>query len=416
MSELEEPSQPCAPPTIGPGCRVLVVDDNEINRDLLKLRLEVRGYSVETVDGGAEAVALLGPDSTSEPVDAVLLDIMMPDVSGLDVLRQVRRRRGLDELPIIMTTARDESESVVEALMLGANDYVTKPIDFPVLFARLESQLRLKHLAEQKDEFLAIASHDLKNPLSVVRGFAKMLNVLQPEGSPMTAESRDLVERIVRQTVTMERIVNDFLDFQAFEDGRLVLSPHPVNLHGIATEVVNALSEYAREKQVGVEVVDPARPDGGPELPETTGDELRLSQVVENLIGNALKFAAPGSRVTVQIRAGVPPPPDRTLVQLGAHVAPNTPGVLFEVIDTGPGIPEREKHRLFIKYARLSNRPTGGEKSSGVGLAICKLLIELHGGRIGAQNNAPPPGSTFWFWLPAADHDGALCPLPQAPA
>ncbi|HEV7498856.1 MAG TPA: response regulator [Vicinamibacteria bacterium] len=128
------PSQSAAAAT------VLVVDDNELNRDMLGRRLEKRGYRVRTAADGASALDLLA----AEPIDLVLLDIEMPGLSGLDVLREVRKTRTSLQLPILMATARSDSQDVVQALEAGANDYIIKPLDFPVVLARVEAQLRLR--------------------------------------------------------------------------------------------------------------------------------------------------------------------------------------------------------------------------------------------------------------------------------
>lgn len=117
-----------------------------------------------------------------------------------------------------------------------------------------------------------------------------------------------------------------------------------------------------------------------PGLPPIQGDDFRLMQVLENLLGNAIKFSPRGAHVTVSTRRE-----DDRLV--------------CEVADTGPGIPEDERERLFAEYARLSNRPTGNESSTGLGLSICKELVALHDGEIGCRNN-PAGGATFWFRLP----------------
>jgi serine/threonine protein kinase/ActR/RegA family two-component response regulator len=119
---------------------LLVVDDNEMNRDLLSRRLERKGYKVLTAADGMQALDTI----TTSPVDLVLLDVMMPGITGLDVLRAVREKRSPIELPIIMVTAKDESADIVQAFQMGANDYVTKPIDFPVVLARVQTQLRMK--------------------------------------------------------------------------------------------------------------------------------------------------------------------------------------------------------------------------------------------------------------------------------
>lgn len=137
---------PPLPGNTDPGVdRLLVVDDNEMNRDMLSRRLKGKGYIVEVAEDGQQALDMLGKD----PFDLILLDVMMPGISGIDVLRAVRQTRSRADLPIIMATAKDQSDDIVEALKLGANDYVTKPIDFPVCLARVQSQLALKRAQDQ---------------------------------------------------------------------------------------------------------------------------------------------------------------------------------------------------------------------------------------------------------------------------
>ncbi len=125
--------------------RLLVVDDNELNRDMLCRRLRTRGYSVDVAEDGEQALLKIG----SERFDAVLLDVMMPGISGFDVLKIMRTQHAVADLPVIMATAKDDSEDIVEALRLGANDYVTKPLDFPVVLARIQTQLSLKRAKER---------------------------------------------------------------------------------------------------------------------------------------------------------------------------------------------------------------------------------------------------------------------------
>jgi class 3 adenylate cyclase len=142
-----EPPVPLAGEITG---HVLVVDDNEMNRDMLSRRLSTRGYTVTIAGEGEAALRLLA----AQRFDAVLLDVMMPGITGIDVLRHIRESWSESDLPVIMVTARDATEDVVEALRLGANDYVTKPLDFPVVLARLRTQLALKR---QKDEIRRLA-------------------------------------------------------------------------------------------------------------------------------------------------------------------------------------------------------------------------------------------------------------------
>jgi adenylate cyclase len=156
LPAVPAPREP-TPPVDRGQTRLLVVDDNELNRDMLSRRLGSRGFQVEVAADGKEALRRMG----AEHFDLVLLDVMMPEVSGIEVLRRVRERWSESDLPVIMATARDATEDVVEALGLGANDYVTKPLDFPVVLARIEAQLTLKR---QKAEIRRLAEDlELRN-------------------------------------------------------------------------------------------------------------------------------------------------------------------------------------------------------------------------------------------------------------
>jgi two-component system sensor histidine kinase/response regulator len=352
--------------------RVLVVDDNEMNRDLLSRRLKREGYSVVVAEGGAEAIARLAHDD----FDLALLDVMMPDVSGLDVLKHVRERSSLAELPVIMVTAKDQSEDVVEALRLGANDYVTKPIDFPVLMARVRTAMHLRRLSELKDEFLRIASHDLKNPLTEVMGIAGLVEALVPPGTPMPERLHGLVGKQKAAAKRMQTIIEDFLDFQAAEAGGLRLQLAPTDLGALAAEIVEACQVAAAAKGIALSVAP------SPDVPSVPADRARLSQVVQNLVDNAIKFGSAGDVVVVT-----------------THRTEDV--VVLEVSDTGPGLKEDDFARVFSKYGRLSSRPTAGEKSTGLGLAISKQLVQQHHGQIGVRNN-PERGATFWLSLPIA--------------
>jgi len=142
--ERAAPAAPAAPSSSAPA-RVLVVDDTPANRDMLCRRLRRHGFDVDAAPDGASALDLL----QRRPFDLVLLDVMMPGMNGLEVLKTIRMSRAATDLPVIMATARDASQDVVEALQLGASDYVTKPLDFPVVLARVNTQLALKRSVEQ---------------------------------------------------------------------------------------------------------------------------------------------------------------------------------------------------------------------------------------------------------------------------
>jgi len=349
---------------------LLVVDDNEMNRDMLSRRLTRAGYQVTIAEDGYQALNLV----RDHQFDLVVLDVTMPGMSGFEVLQIIREKNEITALPVIMATAHDGSDDVVAGLKLGANDYVTKPIDYPALLARIHTQLQLRSLAQLKDEFLQIASHDLKNPLGNVLLSAYLVLESVKPGQTMTEDVYEMVGFIVQHSQEMKRIITDFLDFQAMKDGNLKLNVEPANLNDIASRVAEDNSSYAQSKNIGVGL---AFDD---QLPQIEVDPARIAQVLQNFVGNAIKFCAEGSTVLL-----------RTMVEADC--------ARVEVVDSGPGLSEADLAKVFIKYARLSNKPTGSETSSGLGLAICKQMIEAHGGSIGARSN-PDRGATFWFSLP----------------
>ena len=191
----------------------------------------------------------------------------------------------------------------------------------------------------------------------------------------MTEQFYNMLNFIVRRGEEMQRIIHDFLDFQAMEDGKVGLDMRPISLNEIALDVVENNQDYAKSKEITLYAeLDEA-------IPEIKADSTRLAQVTQNMVGNAVKFSQKGSVAVV-----------RTSLDNGQAV--------LQVCDSGPGLTPDDLERAFSKYARLSNKPTGGESSSGLGLAICKQMIDLHGGKIGVFNNTDR-GATFWFSIPA---------------
>jgi signal transduction histidine kinase len=379
--------------------RVLVVDDEAANRELLEALLAELGHDVDMAADGAEALAKLDLSH-----DLVLLDVMMAGIDGFEVARRIRNESPVSDIPICMVTALSSKEERLRAVEAGANDFIAKPIDKTELRVRaasllkakeaqdaikryqaeLEAQNRLlqetyeqlRKLGEQKDEFLRIASHDLKNPLTCILGFASIINSQVPPGTAMTAETHGWVEKITGHCRVMQKIIEDFLDFQALEDGQIKLTLEAVDLNQLARDVLERNAGYAAKKLITPHL-DLER---GSLL--ANADKSRLGQVLENFVSNAIKFSPQGEHVTVCTRK-------------------TESGVLVEVRDSGPGIADEDMKKLFVKYAKLGNRPTGGEKSSGLGLAICKKFVEMQGGKIGARNN-PGGGATFWLELPGS--------------
>ena len=377
--------------------RVLVVDDEASNRELLEALLTSLGHDVDMAADGFEALAKLDCSH-----DLVLLDVMMPGIDGFEAARRIRSESSVCDIPICMVTALSGKEERLRAVEAGVSDFIAKPIDKTELKVRtasllkakeaqdtikryqaeLEAQNRLlqnsceqlRKLGEIKDEFLRIASHDLKSPLTCILGFADIIISQAPTGTMMTAEVHGWVAKIATHSRIMQKIIGDFLDFHALEDGQIKLALDVVDLNELARDVLERNAGYARKK-----MITPHLDLEGSSL-LVTADKSRLNQVLENFVSNAIKFSSEGEQVTVCTRK-------------------TESGALIEVRDSGPGLTDEDMKKLFVKYARLSNMPTGGEKSSGLGLAICKKAVEIQGGKTGARNN-PDGGATFWFELP----------------
>jgi two-component system sensor histidine kinase/response regulator len=349
---------------------VLIVDDAPGVADVLGIKLEREGYVVAFADSAAHATEAL----ESHEFDLILLDIRLPDGSGLDLLKQMRLRRSLLDTPIIMISGLDETSDVVAALRDGANDYITKPFDLSVAVARIRTQLALKRLKEVNDHFLRIASHDLTKPLLVMLDVARQLRKEYPTGTPASENFDSSLAFLIDSGEFMHTIISDLIDLSALRDQQLRVTKRPTDFGAVVRLAVARNTPYAKSKSGEL------RMDFARDLPNIQADDARIMQVLENLIGNAIKFSPPSGATTV-----------RTTRDGG--------WIVCEVSDTGPGIPTKEMELLFKEYARLSNTPTGGEKSTGLGLSICRELVLLHGGEIGARNNEGR-GATFWFRLP----------------
>jgi sigma-B regulation protein RsbU (phosphoserine phosphatase) len=202
---------------------ILVVDDNEMNRDLLSRRLGKKGHRVEIADGGAAALEKIA----TEAFDLVLLDIMMPGIDGMEVLERTRREHESSELPVIMATAKTESEDIVAALKLGANDYVTKPFDFPVVLARVETQLALK----KSRDALAQAHQRMKSDLEAA---ARIQQTLLPEDN-IEIPGASCAWRYV----PCDELAGDTLNVIPLGDGQIGLYVLDVRGHGVPSSLLS---------------------------------------------------------------------------------------------------------------------------------------------------------------------------------
>jgi len=351
------------------GCRILAVDDDRLNLRILGGILRGENYVLNDADSGEKAIELY---PAFRP-NLVLLDVMLPGMDGFATCRELKRIHGDACAPVIFVTARNDTEGVVEGLAAGGVDYLTKPFQPKEVVARVRTHLtsqllteQQKHLVAQlskanadKNRFLGMAAHDLRNPLASIRGLAELMS----DGTvgPLNAEQTEMLQMMSAASQSMLELVNELLDVATIEAGELKVELAPTSLAPVIEKSVYFNNIEAAKKKTRVEFDETSL---GPAL---LLDPAKIRQVCDNLISNAVKYSPKGSTITVAL-----------------HSDDTSAG--FLVRDQGPGIPDDERDRLFKDFSRLSVRPTGGEKSTGLGLAICRKIIDAHHGTITARN------------------------------
>lgn len=366
---------------------VLVVDDDPTNLTILE-HLFRREYVVMRANNGFDALQLL----QEHDFDLLVLDIMMPQMSGLEVVHKLRSDPKTQDLPVILLSARVGESDVVEGLAMGANDFVAKPFRLSELQARAATQIMLKRLQderkqtinelqsahEMKDRFFRIASHDLKGPISNIKMTSYLMRRQQAENDDLG----DMLDTIDMNLTRMQNVIEEFLDTAALQAGRIDIRLSAVPVQQVINELVKLYSASALKKDITLET------DTSTSI--VCADEARFTQALGNLVSNAIKYSSVGGRVKLYCE------------QHGDMIR-------ICVADDGPGIVEEERNRLFTQFGKLSARPTGGESSTGLGLWIAKHLTVLQQGEIGVETGADS-GSIFWVAMPCSSD---AVPVPE---
>ena len=358
---------------------ILAVDDEPANLILLERLLKDR-YRIMTVASGQDALDMLA----QAPFDLILLDIMMPGMTGLQTLERIRANPNTDDIPVILISALTEVADITTGLELGASDYITKPIDLDITLARIQTQIALKQLMNERKEtiarleaaqamknrFVRMASHDLKGPLMNIRMVASLL----PNLVELSPDAASMLEAAESSLDTMQMVINDFLDTAALNSDRMDLNLTPLSVKHVIAEIVKEHSVNSNRKNITLATGDLAG--------TIYADVARFHQALGNLVSNAVKYSPPDTTVRIWTECD-----DKTV-----HIY---------VADQGPGIPEADQSRLFTEFGQLTPRPTGGEASTGLGLWIVKHLVNLQRGQVGLISPAEG-GSVFWIEIPAA--------------
>jgi two-component system sensor histidine kinase/response regulator len=351
---------------------VLVVDDQIVNVRLITALLVQQGYSTISALGGEEGVAL----AMSERPDLVLLDVRMPDMDGFEVLRKLRSTPETADLPIIFLTADDDRENLIRGFTAGVNDYVTKPFVARELLARVRTNVDLKksrdalrRFAQEKQDMAELVAHDLRNYLANIM-FATDLQIAIPDvdlGVVRLAHS-------IRSSADAGLLfLQALLEQQEEQACGGVIEPLSVRL--LLGEAVDLLNESARAKRIMLHLLPH-------DVIVVSGLRSSAVHVLQNLLSNAIKYSPPGSRVSI------------------SAASKGTRGRMM-VMDQGPGISGPDQERLFQRFTRLSSEPTGGETSTGLGLALAKQQARAMGGDLWYEKR-DGGGSIFTLELPLA--------------
>ena len=336
------------------------------------------------------------PLSFNREMERIIADLTSPEISQEQLLEilTIRRADGreirLEEFPMVQILSTAETVRAEEIVLempdgrsinalMNCTPIRSEEGEVETLVVTLQDMSALQELERLRAEFLAMVSHELRTPLAAVKG--SVTNLLDPSATLNSAESRQFLQIIDAQTDRMRSLISDLLDVARIETGTLSVAPEPTDPETLTTEAGIVFRLAGHKHTLAIDLP--------PDLPWVMADRERLVQVLSNLLTNAARHSPESSTIRL------------TAVQKEFHVA-------VSVSDEGRGIPAESLPHLFRKFSRIEGETQGGD--TGLGLAICKGIVEAHGGRIWAESEGPGLGTSFTFTLPAVEEAGFVSP------
>ena len=363
------------------GSTILLVDDNPTNLGMIFDCLVGFGATVLVAQDGASAFRLIKEDKP----DLILLDVMMPGMNGFEVCKQLKEAEGTKDIPIIFMTALSDTANKIKGFELGGVDYITKPVQYGEVLARVRTHITIQnlqqHILEQneqlrelnasKDTFFSIIAHDLKNPFTALLGMTEVL-AENLDGWDKN-KIRDFIDRLHNVSKNLYGLLENLLAWSRLQRGRMDCVKEPINIEDLITHNLILFCQNAKQKHIILEKSIEGQVFAYADL-------RMIDTAMRNLLSNAIKFTADSGIVSVSARE------KDTVIEVS-------------VSDTGTGIREEHFSDLFRIDKRFTMRGTADESGSGLGLILCKELIEKNGGEIGVESELGK-GTTITFTLP----------------
>ncbi|KIA83643.1 histidine kinase [Kaistella solincola] len=365
---------------------ILIVDDAPENIISLKIVLEKNGFEVDTASSGDEALKKI----LKKSYVLIILDVQMPGMDGFEVAEAISGYSKAKETAIIFLSAASANVNLItRGYISGGLDYISKPVDMNILLLKVKTFYRIyeqsralnemqkklleeiefrKEAERKKDEFISIASHELKTPMTSIKGYIQLLERSVDKNDIATVKAR--LQKVQNQVEKLNLLVADLLDISKIESGKLKFNKKYFNFNEILDHIIEIMQQanpdvkFIRKGEINTEIF---------------GDEMRVEQVIINFITNAIKYA-----------------PDSNEVHITSEQRGNE--IYFSVRDFGIGIAKDHQLRIFDKFYRVEETSERFQ-GLGIGLYICQEIIERHQGSIGI-NSVPGEGSEFYFTIP----------------